>query len=76
MTDFFEAKKILPFSFWRRLKFFSFGGLNPILRRFIIIFIFGARISLFVWELAIFCFRIVDNLYICSFVAFFWHTLC
>jgi len=52
MIGYSETKKILPFSFWRRLSLFSFGGLKLNLLFFIILFIIGAKILLYVWGLA------------------------
>lgn len=74
MTGFSEAKKILPLSFWRRLNFFPFGGLNPNLLFFIIIFIVGAEIPLFVWELANYCFVLFTLFVLCLYCGFFSGT--
>jgi len=52
MIAYSEAKKILPFNFWRRLSLFPFGGLKLNSLFFIILFIIDAKILLYVWGLA------------------------
>jgi len=71
---YYEAKKILPFSFWRILSLCPFRGLKLNLLFFIIRFIIGAKIYSYVWALANCCFVLLKHC--CNFLTLFSGTSC